>query len=92
MKPGDKAQYIKQILAASQEIPHVRACRDIDVQRLDGHVYLALHLLIDVDQSVADVHLISEEMENRLRRQFPELGRVVIHAEPFKASRDRSAG
>ncbi len=85
LKTGDKAHYIKQILATSHEIPHVRDCRDIDVQRLDGKVYLAFHLLIDADQSIAEVHGASEEMENRLRQQFPQLGRVVVHAEPFKA-------
>jgi divalent metal cation (Fe/Co/Zn/Cd) transporter len=41
-------------------------------------------LLIDADLSLADVHSIAEEMENRLRREFPKLGRVMIHAEPFK--------
>jgi divalent metal cation (Fe/Co/Zn/Cd) transporter len=46
-------------------------------------VYLAFHLLIDPQLSVADVHSVCEEMENRLRREFPQLGRVMIHAEPY---------
>lgn len=28
---------------------------------------------------------IAEDMEIRLRREFPELGRVVIHTDPAKA-------
>jgi divalent metal cation (Fe/Co/Zn/Cd) transporter len=44
---------------------------------------------LDAELSLADVHSVTEEMENRLRREFVELGRVVIHAEPFKA-RSRS--
>ncbi len=84
LKPVDKSPYLEQIARIAEEIPHTRECQDVIVQRMDGKVYLALHLLIDPDQSVADVHSISEEMENRLRRQFPELGRVMIHAEPYR--------
>ena len=84
LKPVDTSPYVKQIEMIASEIPHARECQDVIVQRMDGKVYLALHLLIDPDQSVADVHSISEEMENRLRRRFKELGRVVIHAEPYR--------
>ncbi len=96
LKPSDTSKYLRMIEEIRNEIPHVRGTQDIDVQNLDGQVYLALHLLIDADQSIADVHSISEEMENRLRRQFPQLGRVVIHAEPFRESkrsqREHSSG
>jgi cation diffusion facilitator family transporter len=80
--PQEAAQYIEQIRAISHAIPHVRECRDIDVQALDGQVYLAFHLRLDAALSIADAHSVTEEMENRLRREFPALGRVVIHAEP----------
>jgi len=82
LMPGDTLPYLEQIEATILEVPHARECQDVTVQQMEGKVYLAFHLLIDSDQSVADVHSISEEMENRLRRLFPELGRVVIHAEP----------
>jgi cation diffusion facilitator family transporter len=80
---GERTLYIERINAIRQDIPHARECHDIDVQRLNGSVYLAFHLLIDPQLSVADVHSVCEEMENRLRREFPQLGRVMIHAEPY---------
>ena len=85
MKPTDAAQYIERIKTIGSEIAHIREVKDIDIQRLEDGVYLAFHLLLDADLSLADVHSITEEMENCLRREFVELGRVVIHAEPFKA-------
>jgi cation diffusion facilitator family transporter len=84
LKAASTSPYVKGIRSIASQIPHVQNCRDISVQRLSGKVYLALHLVIDSDQSIAQVHSISEEVENRLRREFPELGRVVIHAEPDK--------
>ena len=84
LKPVDTSPYLEQIKLIAKEIPHARECQDVVVQRIDGKVYLGLHLLIDADQSIAQVHSISEEMENRLRRRFSELGRVMIHAEPYQ--------
>jgi divalent metal cation (Fe/Co/Zn/Cd) transporter len=83
MLPNEKAKYIERINSIRSEIPQTRACQDIDVQRLNGSVYLAFHLLLDSQLSVADAHSVAEDMENRLRREFPQLGRVVIHAEPY---------
>lgn len=84
LPPADRARFVERIDAIRAEMPHARACEDIDIQKLNGGIYLAFHLLIDSDLSIADVHSLAEEMENRLRREFPELGRVVIHAEPYR--------
>jgi cation diffusion facilitator family transporter len=92
MKPGDTSEYVERIDAIRREIPHTRECQDITVRQLDGRVYIALHLLIDANLSIAEVHSIAEEMENRLRREFPQLGRVVIHAEPVKKQTATEAG
>jgi cation diffusion facilitator family transporter len=85
IKLPDATRYVERIGTICGEIPHVRRAQDIDVQQLEEGVYLAFHLLLDAELSLADVHSVTEEMENRLRREFVELGRVVIHAEPFKA-------
>jgi cation diffusion facilitator family transporter len=78
------AEFIARIETHRQEIPHARAIQDVDLQHLDHTVYLAFHLVLDAELSIAQVHGIAEEMENRLRRDFPELGRVVIHTEPVR--------
>ncbi len=82
LAPPDAASYLEQIRAIASALPHVRAYREIEVQRSGAQVYLAFHLQLDPDLSVTQVHSVTEEMENRLRREFPNLGRVVIHAEP----------
>lgn len=84
LSSSEKVKYDERIHAIRSEIAHTRAIQDIDVQRLNGSVYLAFHLVMDAQLTVAQVHSISEEMENRLRREFPQLGRVMIHAEPYK--------
>ncbi len=84
LSANESSKYIAELDKISEEIPHVRDVQDIQLQKLDGEVYLSFHLQIDSDQSIGQVHSIAEETENRLRREFPQLGRVVIHAEPAK--------
>lgn len=87
LPPAERARLVERIAATRAAIPHAQACQDIDLQKLNGSIYLALHLLIDSDLSIANVHSIAEEMENRLRREFPNLGRVVIHTEPYRKNK-----
>jgi len=83
--PLDAAEaqgYVERIRKIGQDIEGTGGCHDIELHRINGKLYLSFHLLIQAETPIADVHSIAEEMENRLRREFPELGRVVIHTEP----------
>jgi cation diffusion facilitator family transporter len=82
--PQRVAKYVERIETIRREIPHTHPCEDVAVHEIDGAVYIAFHLPIDTDRTIAQVHGIAEEMENRLRREFPKLGRVVIHVEPYR--------
>ena len=74
--------YIRRIEAICKELKGSCGCQQIELHEIEGSVYLLLHLLIKAGIPIAEVHSIAEEMENRLRHEFPELGRVVIHTEP----------
>jgi cation diffusion facilitator family transporter len=78
----EAVHYRNRIDAICRELPSTRGCQDLQLHVLRGRVYLSLHLLVETKCSVAEVHLIAEELESRLRLEFPQLGRVVIHTEP----------
>ncbi|HYK87186.1 MAG TPA: cation-efflux pump [Acidobacteriota bacterium] len=84
VEPDEAASYVERITTISSEMGHIDGCQDIQVHKLKGRVYLSFHLLIEADRPTAEVHAIAEEMESRLRREFPQLGRVVIHTEPAR--------
>lgn len=83
LTPAERAGYLRCIEGVLAGVPLARRCYDVDVQRAGGGVYLAFHLQMAADLSVAAAHAVTEDVENRLRRELPQLGRVVIHAEPF---------
>jgi cation diffusion facilitator family transporter len=74
--------YSERILAIGRELNQPGGFHDIELHRIEGEVYLSFHMSLKVETPISEVHRIAEEMENRLRIEFPELGRVVIHTEP----------
>jgi divalent metal cation (Fe/Co/Zn/Cd) transporter len=78
----DAAPYIECIRKIRLELDATRDCHDITLHRVGDKIYLSCHLSIRSAIPISEVHRIAEEMESRLRRELPELGRVVIHTEP----------
>jgi divalent metal cation (Fe/Co/Zn/Cd) transporter len=83
LTPAERAEYVRRIEGVLAGVPQAYRCYDVDVQRVTGGIYLAFHLQVASDLSVEAVHAVTEDVENRLRRELPHLGRVVVHAEPF---------
>jgi len=83
MAPAERAEVERRIEAVLAGVVASRRWYDLDLREVGGSVYLAFHLQVSRDLSVAEVHAVTEDVENRLRRELPRLGRVVIHAEPF---------
>jgi cation diffusion facilitator family transporter len=83
MAPAERAEVGRRIEAVLAGVAAARHWYDVDLREVGGSVYLAFHLQVPRDLSVAEVHAVTEDVENRLRRELPRLGRVVIHAEPF---------
>jgi cation diffusion facilitator family transporter len=74
--------YAKRVEAIGKELKGIDESHQIELHEINGSIYLSCHLSIRADVPIAEVHRLAEEMENRLRREFPELGRVVLHTEP----------
>ena len=65
-----------------EELPPVRGAHDVEVRRSDGKLYISLHLTLNGGVSIGEAHLLSGEIEARLKRQAPEIQSVLVHTEP----------
>jgi divalent metal cation (Fe/Co/Zn/Cd) transporter len=54
----------------------------IALHRVAGEFSLAFHCTLDAKIPIADAHRLTERAESLLRKEVPNLGRVVIHVEP----------
>jgi cation diffusion facilitator family transporter len=74
---------VLRALEACQKQDQVR-CQphDVHVHHSEGEMIVTLHCSVGAETPMVDAHIIAEQVEQALRRQLPELGRIVIHVEP----------
>jgi cation diffusion facilitator family transporter len=58
---------------------------DVRVRETPHGVFMTLHCQVAPERTVEEVHDAVDALERRVRREWPEARRVVIHAEPFGA-------
>jgi cation diffusion facilitator family transporter len=83
LDPEESKSYMERVELISQDLPQCCGCHDIELHKINDRIYLSFHLLVNMKASIGEVHDLAEEIEGRLRGEFPELGRVVIHTEPI---------
>ncbi|HNW58714.1 MAG TPA: cation diffusion facilitator family transporter [bacterium] len=55
---------------------------DLLVHSVDREIHLSFHYSLAADLPIKEAHLLTERIEQSLRHQIPNLGRVIIHTEP----------
>ena len=82
LSPEHARPYATRIETIRRDFPDVHEIQDVRLQRLRSGSYLSFHALINAHRTVTEVHQMAEDLEMRLRHEFPDLCRVVIHTEP----------
>jgi cation diffusion facilitator family transporter len=84
--PGEIEQ-IRECLAAYPEFAELCVCpRELQVRRARGELSVTFHCTLAAGISVRDAHAFTERVERYLRRQIPNLGRIIVHTEPAPSS------
>jgi cation diffusion facilitator family transporter len=69
--------------AAASAIPEVREVHNVRVMRLPQGHELSLHVKLPRDLSLDEAHGVVERLEERVRKEVPELKTVHTHIEPL---------
>ncbi len=64
------------------EHPILRNVHDVRVRETPEGELVVFHCTVDPSRTVIDVHEEVDELEGEVRRRFPEIKRVIGHAEP----------
>ena len=79
----DLAAAIERHLAdAPYHFPDLLDCHDLQVREADGKIIASLHVTLDGNLPITRVHDITQQLEARLHRHFPQIFRLTIHTEP----------
>lgn len=72
---------------AAQEFPQILDIHDVLITRTGDHLQISCHCTLPDDLPMSEVHAIITEVESRMKRQHPEVTRVLIHPEPATDNR-----
>jgi cation diffusion facilitator family transporter len=79
---GDHERLERAVKDLVKADPNVVDCTSVRLLRLGERFNLAVDCTIQRERTLEEVHRIVSQLETRLYNKFPELRRVVIHAEP----------
>jgi cation diffusion facilitator family transporter len=78
------ARLLDRVRRIARAVPGIVECHDITVRKAGAKIFLTMHCSFAAGQSIRDVHAASSLLEERLRRQIPNLARVTTHPEPME--------
>jgi cation diffusion facilitator family transporter len=69
----------------AKSIDGVKEVHNIISHKTKGKTYSNLHVMVDREINLYSAHKISEEIEQKIQQNIPEIEHVTIHLEPFIA-------
>ncbi len=72
----------KKLIAIARGTPGLVDCHDVVAHQVGGNFLVSVHCTLEADLPLGRVHDITEDLEFRFRKEFPQVMKVRIHAEP----------
>lgn len=72
---------------AAQDFPQILDIHEVLITRTGDHLQVNCHCTLPDDLPMSEVHRIITDVESILKRQHPEVSRVLIHPEPATDNR-----
>jgi len=75
---------IKNIIESE---PIITAYHDLKTRESGSHIFISMHAVFNVSISLYDAHLISDRIEDKLRKHFKDKkAHILIHMDPYDDS------
>ncbi|HYV73743.1 MAG TPA: cation-efflux pump [Candidatus Binatia bacterium] len=72
----------RRLEGITRDFPEVVDTHELQFKRVGGRLYLSLHCTMQDHLPLARVHEIQTTIEGKIRRELPDVFRVLIHPEP----------
>ena len=72
----------RRLEGITRDFPEVIDTHELQFKRVGGRLYLSLHCTMQDHLPLARVHEIQTTIEGKIRRELPDVFRVLIHPEP----------
>jgi cation diffusion facilitator family transporter len=79
---AEEGPLVERVKRITDAVAGRDSCHSIVVRRQGGRFAVSLHCAFDPDLPVVEAHRLSSRIEETLKRDIPELERVLVHTEP----------
>ena len=86
IEPRSGTDLRERATGAALTVRQVREVHNVRTVVLDGRVELSLHVKLPAEETLAEAHRISDEVERAILAADPEIDRVHVHLEPLAAA------
>ncbi len=80
--PLDQDAVEQKLMSIARETPGLEDCHSVEAHLVGGAILVNLHCTVQADMPIAQVHDLTEDLEFRFRKAFPQISKVSVHAEP----------
>ena len=74
-----------KIYEIASSVAGVRGIHNVSQHTSNDSTFVSLHAMVDRHMSLDDAHHISEIIEEKIRKNLPEIKHITIHLEPYIA-------
>lgn len=80
----EQKQLREKILSLVESAPRLNSCHNLHIWAGREGYDVILHCRADPDLSVAEAHLLSEQLKKQIQGDLPRISQVLVHVEPEK--------
>ncbi|MGH9405200.1 MAG: cation-efflux pump [Terriglobia bacterium] len=77
-----REQMEKNLLEIARKTPGLLDCHAVEAHEAGGNFVVSLHCTLEPELPLRRVHEITEELELEFRKEYPQVMKLNIHAEP----------
>ena len=74
---------LEEVESVVKEFPVIKNVHKVRSRGFQNHIYLDMHILVNIDLNVEEVHDLVHEVERKLQERTDKQIDLVIHVEPY---------
>ena len=76
------AEFIQAVKLSVERVPGVRQCHDIMARYYARRIRMELHIVVDPGMTVAEAHVIIDQIVDVITTTFEDVDKVLVHVDP----------
>lgn len=76
---------MEKIRKIVEAMPEVKSCHQVRTRGDESHIFMDIHIIVDSRLPLEMAHEICHEVEEKIKKEIPEIKDILVHAEPSES-------